>query len=238
MKLSSIIKYKHIKKEYISKHRGEIKTQLKTIAYSICYTYIRQADIEFAIKNFTFGYIYRDTKNNDNIVGFVLWKIEKSKDNSKSKSNSKYELYVCLICGMGYGELMFDDIESYAIRHNIQTITLKPSNNITANIYIKKYGFALRGYDKIKQGDIYYKNIILNKFNLSKYTRTKNRGIKLKSLKTAKKKKIITNTENNNNLFENNELNIINKSNNINNINNIVKNSNIHNISNIHNTIE
>jgi hypothetical protein len=155
MKLLNCIKYKHIKKEFIC-NTSFLKTKLKSLAYTMCDGYISQNIINSSIQKFTEGYIYRDTKNNDNIIGFVLWKI------NKYKNDYEQSLYIYLICGKGIGELALNDVEWYVIKNKITYIEIEVSNKITQNIYITNYRFKiLSSYNQY--------NILYKKFNPDDY---------------------------------------------------------------------
>jgi hypothetical protein len=156
MNLSTEFMYQIFEKEFITKYDSSIKKQLKVIANNICYDTIPQRYIDNSIKKYEYGYVYRDTRNNNKIIAFVLWSIIKSPETSLN------ELHIHIICGKGLGMLMFNDIEEYAIQSKINTITLVPSNDKVKAHYIDSYGFKLRGYDKKIDGIIYYKNININ----------------------------------------------------------------------------
>jgi hypothetical protein len=193
MKLSNEYKYQNYDKEYITKHSTGIKSTLNIIANSICYNTIPQNYIDKAIKNFDYGYVYRDTTNYDNIIGIVLWSIR------KSSVTSPNELYIRLMCGKKLGILIFNDIESYALTHNIKTIILSPSNDIVKNIYIKHYGFKFRGFDKQLKLNIYYKNI--NNINtFSKRNKTIKHLYRTNRLSRTLKKSKPNKNKNDNNL--------------------------------------
>jgi hypothetical protein len=184
MNLLNEFKYQNYEREYITKNNKSIKNQLKAIAKTVCYNEIPQKYIKNSIKNYDYGYVYRDITNNDKIVSFVLWNIK------KQQHNMDKELYIRIICGKGFGKIMFNDVEEYAYQNKINIITLAPINEKVKEHYIMKYGFKIRGYDKVIQSDILYKEINNNiiHINMSKIKyNIKNK--KKKSYIQVKKKK-------------------------------------------------
>ncbi len=182
MELYNMYKYQKYNRELISEYSRGIKKQLRKIAYSLCYGKISEKYINTALNNFDYGYIYRDSTDYDNIIGFVIWKVY-------NKNTDNAELYIKLICGPNIGKLMFDDIENYAVVHKINSITLNPSNDIVKQIYTNKYGFKYRGYNNKQQLNIYYKPINYNSISrLSKRNRTLKRKLESKraTLKTKR----------------------------------------------------
>jgi hypothetical protein len=145
MNLNNEYYYQHYERQLISKYEYNIKQQLKTVANNMCYNDIPLKYLNSAIKHFDYGYIYRDTTNNDNLVGFVIWDI-------KSFPNFNKTVYIRLMCGRGLGKLMMEDVEEWALRQNIHTITLIPANERLQHLYTIKYGFK-------PNANIYFKSI-------------------------------------------------------------------------------
>lgn len=186
MQLSNIYNYQKYEATYITKHSSGIKRQINAIAYSICYGDISKQYIEYALKHYTQGYVYRDTTNNDNIIAFSLWEIK------HNHLTNEDELHIHLLCGRKMGKLIFDNIENYASRYNIKTITLDPVNNRIKDHYVKQYKFKLRGYNKHSKLDRYYKTINAPT-NITRISKTLKRRNKNKRRTTYKKVKNISN---------------------------------------------
>jgi hypothetical protein len=193
MNLNNEYYYQDFERQFISnmgKYIG-IKNQIQAIGLDLCSSNgkigVIQEYINKALKGFEHGYVYRDISNNQNdIVGFVLWRYMKFK--------SKSEMYITLICGKGLGTLIFNDIENYAINNNINTITLTPINDKVKQHYINEYGFKSRGYNK-QLGNVYYKNINTVKNVIKKTKETikhhmKNRKTTLKTKKNKENNNI------------------------------------------------
>lgn len=198
MNLLSEFKYQTYEREYITKYNKSIKNQLKIIAYSTCSDEISQSHIDTSINNYDYGYIYRDTTDNNRIVGFILWSIR----------NQPYtlqdEIYIRILCGRGLGELLFNDIEDVAHKNKINTIILIPVNDKIQNHYILKYGFKLRGYDKKLKGIVLYKNINMNniiKLNMKNKTTKYNYSMKKNNMKKRRTYKLRRKNINNINEF-------------------------------------
>ena len=131
-------------RQLISKKESAIKEQIRTLADYVCQGDIREKYIDNALKHFEFGYIYRDTENADNLVGFVLWSI-------KTHSEFNKVLHINLICGRGLGLWMMKDVEQTALLQNISIITLDPANEKLKQVYINKYGFKVKAALKPKE---------------------------------------------------------------------------------------
>jgi hypothetical protein len=171
-------------RQLISKKESAIKEQIRTLADYVCQGDIREKYIDNALKHFEFGYIYRDTENADNLVGFVLWSI-------KTHPQFNKVLHINLICGRALGLWMMKDVEQTALLQNINIITLDPANDKLKQVYINKYGFKVKAELKSKEKDIYYKDIRNNIYSLSKpnsYNTIKKNKSKRRTLKKKNKK--------------------------------------------------
>ena len=171
-------------RQLISKKESAIKEQIRTLADYVCQSDIREKYIDNALKHFEFGYIYRDTENADNLVGFVLWSIKTHPEFNKV-------LHINLICGRGLGLWMMKDVEQTALLQNIHIITLDPANEKLTQVYINKYGFRVKAALKPKEKNTYYKDIQNNIYSLSKpnsYNTIKKNKSKRRTLKKKNKK--------------------------------------------------
>ncbi len=171
-------------RQLISKKDKPIKEQIRTLANYICQDNIREKYIDNALKQFEFGYIYRDTENTDSLVGFVIWSIKTHPEFNKV-------LHIELICGHGLGLWMMKDVEQTALLQNINIITLDPANEKLKDVYTNKYGFKVRAALKSKEKDTYYKDIQNNIYSLSKpssYNNIKKNKSKRRTLKKKNKK--------------------------------------------------
>jgi hypothetical protein len=171
-------------RQLISKKESAIKEQIHTLADYVCQGDIREKYIDNALKHFEFGYIYRDTENADNLVGFVLWSI-------KTHPQFNKVLHINLICGRGLGLWMMKDVEQTALLQNINIITLDPANDKLKQVYINKYGFKVKAALKSKEKNSYYKDIQNNIYSLSKpngYNNMKKNKSKRRTLKKKNKK--------------------------------------------------
>jgi hypothetical protein len=187
MSLANNYNNQYYTKELITRKYSEIKRQLRTIGYNTCAAKITQSYIDTSIKQFDYGYVYRDTQNNNNIISFVLW-------DEPTLKNSIPTIYIRLMCGIGMGKLMFEDIENYARNKEIKQITLHPASKYLANHYKDTYGFKFKVYNKVKKSNLYYKNIntITNTYDkklVKKYSlkHSKSKNITRKRNPTLKK---------------------------------------------------
>lgn len=80
-----------------------------------------------------------------------------------------------LICGKGFGKLIFDDVESYAVRHNIPTITLKPANEALKQLYLTRYGFSSKN-NVMKRNNTFYKPIVTPVLKNKTTLKSRNKG--------------------------------------------------------------
>ena len=181
-------------RELISNKSKLFKKLLSTIGFNTCDAKIKQAYIDTSVKQFDYGYIYRDTRHNNNIVGFVLW----------NESKTSPILYIRLICGIGMGKLMFEDLENYATTKQMKQITLHPGNDHLKKYYMDKYGFKFKAYNKTKRTNLYYKDVnnitMRNTYIARKHTIKHSRNLHNVRKRSDTKKKMRNRSQNINNL--------------------------------------
>jgi hypothetical protein len=130
-----------INKLIIKSSERNLISILRQKADTTCRYQINPSYIHKAFNTFKKGFYY--TNNNDEILGFVLWKestyVDEIKNiNDKEKLNIK-KLHIILICADNndyrLGTKILSDIDSYCYKNSIKYITLESANDKLVKYY-------------------------------------------------------------------------------------------------------
>lgn len=134
----------NIRRNRLIKYDKQTKKRLESQAILICRDKISERYIHNAFQNLDNGFIYKDAEENE-IVGFCIWKVITFKDKMNEESDPFKYLYLLLMCSRdsnyNLGDTMLNDVEYFAATNSIPIIVTRPAN-IELEAYYERKGYS------------------------------------------------------------------------------------------------